>query len=78
MNYILFRTIKSFLFIKRIGYFYLVNNDSITKNFYKINKINLKFIFIYLKIIFEYSKNTKYEKDMANFLLNDISHHFYI
>ena len=78
MNYILFRTIKSFLFIKRIGYFYLVNNDSITKNFYKINKINLKFMFIYLKIIFEYSKNTKYEKDMANFLLNDISHHFYI
>ena len=78
MNYILFRTIKSFIYIKRIGYFYLVNNDSITNNFYKINKKNLKFMFIYLKIIFEYSKNNKYEKDMANYLLNDISNHFYI
>ena len=76
MNYILFRTIKSFYYIKRIGYFYLINNESITMNIYNISKKNLKFMFIYLKLIFEYSKNTKYEKDMANFLLNDLSIHF--
>ena len=78
MNYILFRTVKSFIFIKRIGYFYLINNESITMNILNIAKQNLKFMFIYLKVVFEYSKNTEYEKDMANYLLNDLSNNFNI
>ena len=78
MNYILYRTAKSFILIKRIGYFYLINNQSITKNILNIAKQNLNFIFIYLKIVFEYSKNTQYEKDMANYLLNDLSSNFNI
>ena len=66
MNYILLTCAKSFYFSKKIGYYYLKNEMSMTKNKYKISKIRIKFIIIYLKIIFEYSKNTKYEKDMAN------------
>ena len=67
MNYILYRSVKSLFFIKKIGYYYLKNNQSITKSKSKfIQKSILKFLFIYLKVLFEYSKNTKYEKDMAN------------
>ena len=69
-NYILYRTAKSFYYIKIIGYYYNRNSISITKNSFKLNKIKLVFFFIYIKLIFEYSKKTKYEKDMANFLFS--------
>lgn len=76
MNYILYRIVKSFYFIKKIGYFYIINNQSITINISKILQKNLKSIFVYLKIVFEYTKNTKYEKDIANWLLNDLSKNY--
>ena len=38
----------------------------------KFNNKTLKFIFIHLKIVFEYSKNTKYEKNMVNELFERI------
>ena len=44
---------------------YKKTSESITKKKI-ISHMNLKFIFIYLKFIFEFSKNTKYEKDMVN------------
>jgi glycosyltransferase involved in cell wall biosynthesis len=72
MNYILYRIAKSFYFIKKLGYFYIINNQSITINLSTVSREYFKSIFIYLKLIFEYSKNTKYEKDMANCLLGDI------
>ena len=71
MNYILQRTAKSFYYSKKIGYFYLQNSISITKNVYKISSLRIKFVFIYLKFIFEYSKNTKFQKDMANLWFNN-------
>ena len=49
MNYMLYRTAKSFVFIKRIGYYYLLNNQSISlkpKNNYEDN---FKFIFLNYK-----------------------------
>jgi len=64
MNYILYRTVKSLYFIKNIGYYYIDNNQSITRA--KFNDNSVKSYFYNLKLIFEYSKNTKYEKDMAN------------
>ena len=76
MNYILYRIVKSFFYVKKIGYFYIINNQSITINISKILQENLKCMFVYLKLIFEYTKNTKYEKDMANCLLNDLSKRF--
>ena len=69
LNYILHRTAKSLYFSKKIGFFYLQNTISITQNIDKISLLRNKFIFIYFKLVFEYSKKKKYEKDMANILL---------
>ena len=72
MNYILYRIAKSFYFISKLGYFYIINNQSIIINLSEVSREYYKSIFVYLKLIFEYSKNTKHEKDMANRLLGDI------
>ena len=66
--FLLYKTANSFFYLKRIGYYYLTNSISITNNIKKISKVRLKFIFIYFKIVFVFSKNNKYEKDMANLL----------
>jgi glycosyltransferase involved in cell wall biosynthesis len=68
MNYIFYRSVKSLYFLKQIGYFYLINNKSITKSDFTDEK--LKSYFYNLKLIFEYSKNNKYEKEMANAYFN--------
>ena len=70
INYILHRNAKSFYFLNTIGYYYISSKISITKNIFKYAKIMIKCNFIYLKIIFEYSKNEKFEKDMLNAYLN--------
>jgi len=73
MNYIFYRTVKSLYFIKKVGYYYINNNKGISKS--KLNDKILKCIFYSLKLIFEYSKNNKYEKDMANaFIYRFFSH----
>ena len=72
MNYILYRIAKSFYFIKKIGYYYIINSQSISKNIYKLSEIRLKIIFIYLKLIIENSKNTSYEKNIANLLFSNL------
>ena len=68
MNYFLLRVAKSLYYINNIGYYYLTNSMSITKRLLYGNKMNLLCKFFYMKILFEYSKNTKYEKDMSNLL----------
>ena len=78
INYILHRTVKSFYYLKKIGYRYIINRLSITKIIHKVDKRKLKFIFYHLKIIFEYSKNIKYEKDMVNLLLNNLNNYLII
>ena len=67
MNYFLYRTVKSYYFLKQVGYYYIKNNDSITKK--SLTYKTLKYIFIQLKFFFEFSKNTSYEKNMVNLLL---------
>ena len=64
MNYIFYRTAKSLFFIKKIGYYYIKSHQSITRA--KLSDKLIKSYFYNLKLIFEYSKNNKYEKDMAN------------
>ena len=80
INYILHRFAKSLYYLKNIGYYYLQNSMSITKRQIRPNKFPSLCKFIYLKFIFEYSKNTKYEKDIANliitFLLNNLKSKF--
>jgi hypothetical protein len=72
MNFVLYKTAKSFYKLNKFGYYYKRNNVSICKNLFKLSHMRLKFHFIYLKLVFEYSKNTKYEKGMANYLFSRI------
>ena len=76
--FILYRTAKSFLFLKKIGYYYIKNSQSITKNIFKMSELKVLFIFIFLKFLFEYSKNTKYEKDMSNLLFTELNQKYNI
>jgi glycosyltransferase involved in cell wall biosynthesis len=78
MNYLLHRIAKSFYFLKVIGYYHLSNSVSIMNNLFKIPELRMKFSFIYLKFIFDYSKNTKFEKDMANHLFTILNKQFNI
>ena len=73
MNYMLYRSSKSFYFIKKIGYYYLQNNQSITIKPTENYDDKYRFIFLHLKFVFEYTKNTKYEKDMANSIFTRLS-----
>ena len=72
MNYMLYRTVKSFYLLKKIGYYYIQNEESITKKDKKIPLVQyLNFKYIYSKIVFDYSKNTLYERKMLNSLLKN-------
>ena len=71
LNYFLYRTAKSLYLKKKIAYYYIKNKDSITKK--RINTHDIEFIFLHLKFVFEYSKNSKYEKDMSNILFRRIA-----
>ena len=78
INYLLYRTCKSYLFINKIGYYYTVNSLSVTNNLFSKSDLRIKFAFILLQIIFEYSKKTKYEKDTFNFLFTIFDKKFYL
>ena len=78
MNFLIHRVAKSFYYINIIGYRYYKSKESINSKKFLVSELKLKFIFYYLKFIFEYSKNTKYEKDMANYLFNHFNKRFNI
>ena len=78
ISYILYRNAKSFCSLKKTGYFYIKNTQSITQNMFKISEIKMKFIFVFLKIVFENSKNTKLEKDMFNLLFTKLTNNINI
>ena len=71
MNFIIYHKANSFYYLKKIGYYYLKNSESLGSNYFKFADLRLKFSFIFLKCVFDYSKNTKYEKDMVNYLLRN-------
>ena len=73
MNYMLYQTAKSLFFIKRIGYYYLLNNQSISLKPKKEYEDNFKFIFLLLKFVIENTKNIQYEKDIANSIFAKLS-----
>lgn len=72
INFILYRTSKSLYFMKNIGYYYIKHSQSITNNELNISLLRIKFGFIYLKLLLEYSKNIKYEKDIINIIFNKL------
>ena len=65
INFMLYKFSQSLYHTKKIGYYYIQNQQSITKNFLKDKERTIKNCFIYLKYIFEYTKNNQYEKNMA-------------
>ena len=64
LNYNLYRTSKSSYFLKRFGYYYIKNKTKKRRIYYTFD--NIKYSFIHIINVFNNSKNTKYEKDMAN------------
>ena len=69
MIFALYITAKSFFFLNKIGYFYRRTNKIITNNL--INNLRLKAIFINLKLVYEYYKKNKYERDISNIILRN-------
>ena len=78
ISYILYRNADSFCSLKRTGYFYIKNRPNINKNMFKISELKMKFIFIFLKIVFENSKNANLEKDMFNKFFTQITNYINI
>ena len=72
INFILYRIADSYYFIKDLGYYYIINKESITM----ANKFNfkkrLKSNFLYLKFIFQNTKNNIIEKNIANYIFLEI------
>ena len=70
MNYLFYRTVKSLFFVKKVGYYYIINKNSITRA--KLTDKILKGFFINLKLIFEYSKNNNiiFQKIMLNAIIS--------
>ncbi len=69
INYLIHRKAKSFYFLKKVGYRYLRNSESISNKMFKLSEQRINFIFKYIKFLFEYTKNIKREKDIVNIVL---------
>lgn len=65
INFMLYKTANSLYHSKKVGYYYIQNNGSITINFQKHIERHIYNCYIYLKFIFENTSNNKYEKDIA-------------
>jgi glycosyltransferase involved in cell wall biosynthesis len=72
MNFLLYRTVKSFYFLKTIGYYYIVNEGSITGSNCNVTLTQyLSYLYIYSKLVFDFIKNKPQEKNMLSSLLNE-------
>ena len=68
MIFILYKTAKSFYYLEKYGYYHKINSISVCNNKFKLTQMRIKFYFIYIKFVYEYSKKIKYEKDIADYL----------
>jgi hypothetical protein len=73
--FILYKTAKSFFYLRKYGYYYKKHTISICYISFKLSIMKMKFYFRYLKLLYEYSKNIKYEKDIVNYQFTSISKH---
>ena len=76
INVILHRVAKSLKNLNIIGYDYIKHSESITNNLEKINQLKIQYAFIFLKVLLEYTKKNKYEKDIANLILTSLNRRF--
>ena len=86
INFALYHNSESLFLLKKIGYYYIYNENSVSR---KINiNLYLKNLFFFFKYVLEYTKNNKYEKNIIfhlldeyiidNNILNNISNDFEI
>ena len=59
--------VKSLYLLKKIGYYYIFNKDSVSR-FLDISSY-IKCFFIFIKYIYETTNDNKYEKDMISYLI---------
>ncbi len=76
MSYVIYRTANSYCSLKKTGYYYIKNSQSITNNMHKISLIRMKYMFYFLKLVFESTKNTYFEKNMFNLLFTELNKSF--
>jgi hypothetical protein len=76
INFMLHRIANSYYFTKKIGYYYILTNDSITcknkENFTKRIRSN----FLYFKFIFQYTLNNGKDKKIAEYIFFTIYENF--
>jgi len=70
---------KNYVYVKIYGYLYYKNTASVSENKYKYRKANktIRDNFLFSEILFDFSKNTTFDKKMALFALNRIYHIYY-
>ena len=66
INFMLYKLCNSLFFTRKIGYYYIKTESSITND--SGFKKRLKSNFLYLKFIFESKKNNNIEKTIAYFI----------
>jgi glycosyltransferase involved in cell wall biosynthesis len=76
LSFVIYRTANSFCSLKRTGYYYIKNSQSITNNMHKISIKRMRYLFLFLKLVFEMTKNTYFEKDMFNLLFTELNRSF--
>ena len=69
INYALHRNANSLYIMKKIGYFYIQNNESVTNN--KNRTLEIQCFLLFLNFVFENSKNNEFEKNMSIHLLKE-------
>ena len=67
INFALHRYAKSLYLLKKVGYYYIFNNNSVSR--YMDIESYLNCFCIFIKYIFENTKNNKYEKGIVFYLL---------
>ena len=72
INYMLFKKANSFYYMKYIGYYYIKNNNSITRNYKNKIEDTIRSAFLFLKYIFHNTNNTRFEKRIVECVFNNI------
>ena len=72
INFMLYKVSNSLFFTKKIGYYYIKQNTSITKSQNFITRIRSNFLYLYY--LFLNTKNNKFEKSFTNFYFLFIYH----
>ena len=71
INFMLYKLGDSLYFTKKIGYFYIKTNTSITHESIDF-KNRLKSNFLYFRFVFQMTKNNNIEKNIANYIFSEI------